>query len=513
MSRMVCLLLCLFLLTPAPTTAAAASTSKQAQSATKKRAAKSVQSSKAAKNARGAEKPPANRPLTPLEGTSRLGYLLMDIHSGQLLEVQHDSELFIPASVAKVPSTLAALHILGADHRLVTTVQSNAPVVNGVLQGDLVLVGGGDPSLNMTGLMDLANQLQSRGIYRISGRYLYDESALVAQPNISDEQNEEETYNQGLSALTLDPSRIRLKWMMTRTGEIMTQTTPNLDYISLVAGPSSPTGPTLVYLGGDQKEQWRLNPRGARSGWDWLPLKKPGRHTALAFREFCRQAGLHLPEPVAGRTTPNASILASRSSEPVSELARFALEHSNNLWTELIGMMAAGRLSGQPQSASSAARILSDWIHKQLPQVDWSGFHMANSSGLSSVSRVTPRQMAAILLLANAAPIGDRAYASLLPVSGWKGTLAGRFAGPDTAYRVWAKTGTVLYGKALAGYLYTKQNRRLVFAVFASDFEKRKNFDARMGHHAHGDISQGRSWNSLATAHINALVERWLRTY
>ncbi|MBF0190380.1 MAG: D-alanyl-D-alanine carboxypeptidase/D-alanyl-D-alanine-endopeptidase [Magnetococcales bacterium] len=531
MFRMVSLLLCLFWLVPAATMAAPVSSGKQAQASTGKRSAQSVQPARNAKNTRNAKpaksavparnqkktvpaaKAAANRPLTPLEGSSRLGYLLMDIHSGQLLEVQHDSELFIPASVAKVPSTLAALHILGGDHRMVTTVQSAAPVVNGVLQGDLVLVGGGDPSLNMTGLMDLANQLQGRGIYRISGRFLFDESALVAQPNISDEQNEEETYNQGLSALTLDPSRIRLKWMMNRNGEIMTQTTPNLDYISLVAGPSSSSGPSLVYLGGDQKEQWRLNPRGARSGWDWLPLKKPGRHTALAFREFCRQAGLHLPDPVAGRTPPNAAILASRASEPLSELARFALEHSNNLWTELIGIMAAGRLSGQPQSASSAARILSDWIHKQLPQVDWSGFHMANSSGLSSVSRVTPRQMAAILLLANAAPIGDRTYASLLPVSGWKGTLAGRFAGPDTAYRVWAKTGTVLYGKALAGYLYTKQNRRLVFAVFASDFEKRKNFDARMGHHAHGDISQGRGWNSLATAHINALVERWLKTY
>ncbi|MFN3077950.1 MAG: D-alanyl-D-alanine carboxypeptidase [Alphaproteobacteria bacterium] len=242
-------------------------------------------------------------------------------------------------------------------------------------------------------------------------------------------------------------------------------------------------------------------------------MKKPGRHTALAFQELGRQSGLVLPLPEPGRAPPNAITLASHASAPLSELANSALEHSNNLWTELIGIMAASRLSGQPQSSSSAARILSAWITGQLPQVEWHGFHLANSCGLSANSRLSPRQMVAILLLANAAPVGDRSFASLLPISGWKGTLAGRFTGPDAALRVWAKTGTILYGKALAGYLYTKQNHRLVFAVFASDFEKRKTFDANKGQHVHQEITRGRTWNGQAMAHITALVERWLKTY
>ncbi|MBF0628672.1 MAG: D-alanyl-D-alanine carboxypeptidase [Magnetococcales bacterium] len=506
MTRMVCLMVCLLVLTPLLTMAVpAAAASKNARAATNSRPVKGTKAKSGGGAARG--------PLAPMDESSRLGYLLMDIHSGEILETQHDAELFIPASVAKVPSTLAALHILGADHRFTTSVQGADRVVNGTLQGDVTLVGGGDPSLNIAGLMEMVNQLKEKGIYRISGRFLFDESAMIAQPNISNEQNEEETYNQGLSALLLDPSRIRLRWIITRTGQLLFQTTPNLHHIALSLAPAAATGPTLVYQGGDRQEQWLLNPRNARSGWDWLPLKRPGRHTALVFQEYCRQAGITLPAPEPGLAPPRATLLASHSSAPLHELARFALEHSNNLWTEQIGIMAAGRLSGQPQSSASAAKILSNWIFKQLPQVDWSGFHLANSSGLSSVSRVTPRQLAAILLLANATPIGERPYASLLPVSGWKGTLAGRFAAPDTAFRVWAKTGTVLYGKALAGYLYTKQNRRLVFAIFASDFDKRKAFDAQKGRHASGDINRGKNWNSRATAHINALVERWLKTY
>ncbi|MBF0429258.1 MAG: D-alanyl-D-alanine carboxypeptidase, partial [Magnetococcales bacterium] len=136
-----------------------------------------------------------------------------------------------------------------------------------------------------------------------------------------------------------------------------------------------------------------------------------------------------------------------------------------------------------------------------------------NNSGLTATSRISPRQMVEILKFANASLASDRAFASLLPISGWKGTLSNRFAGPNAILRVWAKTGTILYGKALAGYLFTPQNRRLAFTIFASDFERRKAFDANMDKHTQEEISEGKSWNSQASGHISALVEKWLQTY
>ncbi|MEO5347949.1 MAG: D-alanyl-D-alanine carboxypeptidase [Magnetococcus sp. YQC-9] len=505
---MICLALSLLMLAPIEAWAEPAAAGKQAQ-AQKKRTQKPAKGAKA----RNGHKNGVKAATPTFENPPYMGYLLMDLQSGQLLEAQRDTQTYIPASVAKVPSSLAALHILGANHRFVTSLLSSAPVVNGELQGDLILVGGGDPSLTTQGLIDLAHQLKTLGIHRVRGRFLFDESAMIPETSISNEQNDEESYNQGLSALSLDPNRVRLRWMISRNGQLLTQTNPNLGDIALTLGPSSTTGPVLSHLGGTKVEQWRLNPHGARSGWDWIPIKRPGRHTALFFREFCRQNGLILPEPEPGRPPTSATILASRASAPLQELADSALAHSNNFWTEMIGIMAASKLSGQPQSASSAAKLLSDWIMAQLPQIDWTGFHLANSCGLSSSSRMTPRQMVAILFLANAAPIGERSYASMLPVSGWKGTLAGRFAGPDTSFRVWAKTGTILYGKALAGYLFTKQNRRLVFAIFASDPGKRKAFDANKTNHSGNDIHRGKAWNNHATGQINALVEHWLRSY
>ncbi|MBF0342180.1 MAG: D-alanyl-D-alanine carboxypeptidase/D-alanyl-D-alanine-endopeptidase [Magnetococcales bacterium] len=508
MARMLCFVLCLLLAPPNVAWSAPNGDSRETQISKKR-----TKAAKPQKGAKNGHKPVSEENLPPLDGTSRLGYLLMDMKTGQILESQHASELFIPASVAKVPSTLAALHILGAQHRFVTSVQTPGKVVNGVLQGDLILVGGGDPSLNMSGMIDLVHQLQSQGVQQVQGRFLFDETAMIPEANISQEQNDEESYNQGLSALTLDANRVRMRWMINKSGQLMTQTMPNLRHIIISSAPSSKSGPALLYLGGEKEERWSLNTRGGRSGWDWIPLKRPGRHAALAFRALCHQSGIALGEPEAGRTLPNATVLASHASASLSELADSALGHSNNLWTEMIGIMAASHLTRQPQSSVSAARILSEWLKRQLPQTDWNGFHLTNSSGLSATSRVTPRQLVSILLLANSAPIGDRTYASLLPISGWKGTLAGRFTGPDGAMRVWAKTGTILYGKGLAGYLFTRQNSQLVFAVFASDFEKRRLFDADKTSHTADELHRGKRWNHVAWGHISALVERWLRTY
>ncbi len=443
-----------------------------------------------------------------------VGYLLIDLDSGKTLDALREQTPYIPASVSKVPATLAALHILGSHYRFLTLVQTNGSVINGELQGDLVLVGGGDPSLSMAGLMDMALQLRMKGIHSIKGRFLFDESALIPDQNISDEQNEEELYNQGISALSLDSNRIRLNWAINRSGGVITNIVPKLDYLTITLGASSNAGPTLTFLNGNGHEQWRLNPHGKRSGWDWVPIKKPAQYTALVFREFCKTAGLHLPTPEVGRVAPHATTLASHASAPLSDLVDVTLEHSNNLWTELIGMTAASRLTEQPQSSATAAKVLANWMAKQRPEADWSGFHLANSCGLTSASRISPRQMVEILTFANNSLAGgDRVFASLLPISGWKGTLANRFSTPDASLRVWAKTGTILYGKALAGYLFTQQNRRLAFAIFASDFNQRQVFDAKMGHHVSSDIYQGKSWNGQASGLISSLVQKWLNTY
>ncbi|MBF0181166.1 MAG: D-alanyl-D-alanine carboxypeptidase/D-alanyl-D-alanine-endopeptidase [Magnetococcales bacterium] len=457
--------------------------------------------------------PPAHKKtVAKTENTARIGYLLLDAESGRVLDASREREVFLPASVAKVPTTLAALHILGSGFRFVTSVKATGPLEAGVVKGDLILVGSGDPSFNIAGVMDLLMQLKIKGIKKIQGRFLFDESALLPAENITEEQNEEESYNQGVSALSMEFNRVQFQWSLAKNGQLTTRFTPALGNIEVVPGPAAKAGPSLVHLGGEGTERWRLNPRNARSGWEWVPVRRPARHAALFFREMGGETGIELPLPAPGQAPANATTLASHASAPLSDLVDPTLEHSNNLWTELIGMTAAAKWTKQPQSVSGAAKVLAEWIAGKLPQTDWSGYRLTNGSGLSSSSRVTPKQVVEILQWANTSLAGERSYLSMLPISGWKGTLSRRFTGPST-FRVWAKTGTVVYGKGLAGYLFTRRHSRLIFAVFVSDFEQRRIFDARMKQHLREEIAQGNAWNSQATAQINALVERWLQTY
>ena len=109
-----------------------------------------------------------------------------------------------------------------------------------------------------------------------------------------------------------------------------------------------------------------------------------------------------------------------------------------------------------------------------MPEVDWRDAALGNDSGLDGEGRLTPRQLAAIVRH------GWRAQAlpALLPASGWSGTLSRRFEGPGEALRVWAKTGVVNYGNALAGYLFLPDDRPVVFATMISDVDARAAYDA-----------------------------------
>ncbi|MBF0285242.1 MAG: D-alanyl-D-alanine carboxypeptidase, partial [Magnetococcales bacterium] len=256
-------------------------------------------------------------------------------------------------------------------------------------------------------------------------------------------------------------------------------------------------------------EKWRLSPGGARQGWDWVPVKNPGQYTATVFRRFAKDLGMELPIPAPRQAPADAANLVEHHSPFLSTLVDKALEFSNNLWTELIGMTAASRAAGGPLTSAQAGEGLSRWYAQNLPNIDWNGFHLANSSGLASASRSTPAQMVEILKFGERTEVGEKMYLSLLPISGWKGTLHNKLNSPSTALRVWAKTGTINYGKALAGYLFSANGRRLAFAAFVSDIDKRRQFDQARLMHGSGGMTTG--WNGRAGGLIYALVENWIR--
>lgn len=180
---------------------------------------------------------------------------------------------------------------------------------------------------------------------------------------------------------------------------------------------------------------------------------------------------------------------------------------------ELFLLASARKLKAPYSTPNEAANAIASWWKRKLPQVPWQGFVAENGSGLSPHARLSPSQAVGILQWADRRRYDGRSYLSLLPISGMKGTLHTRLANPQTALRVWAKTGTMKYGTSLAGYFFSKENRKHVFAIFVSDLEKRRALDeaAASDPKAFRKLSDaGEAWIDRGRKLQDAMLTKWV---
>lgn len=443
----------------------------------------------------------------PVVHPESVGYLLFDLETGARLEEKRADQPFIPASTAKLLSAAAALEVLGHEYRFQTEVRVTGALVDGVLTGDLILVGGGDPLLDANALMVLAAKLRKAGISRVSGRFLFDVSALPEVPNIDAAQPKAAGYNTSVGALSVDFNQQKIVWRQVGTDEAQAFAAPIYDVgeVSLTVG--SPYGESVLA----RPDGWAVVTDALPDGDAAVAVRRPGYHTARVFHRVSAMMGLILPAPEAGRSLAGARLVAVYESAPLSEVLRAGLEFSNNLVSELIGLAVAQRISGRrPGSLTASAETISAWWRETRPAGPWKGMRLPNHSGLSAQARLTPAQLVEVLRRAwNDGDTDGAPFVALLPAAGTREAFEGRLDGPNTALRVWGKTGTMMYTSGLAGYLYTASKRRLAFAILVTSFGERKAYDEQNT----GAVSRAEAWLELAKALERDLVTRWARRY
>ena len=447
--------------------------------------------------------PPAAINSAP-RGT-RIGYLLLDLASGRELAALHPDVALIPASTTKLATAIVALDVLGSEYRYRTELRARGAVRGGVLEGDLILKGGGDSELDVADLLELAVHLSTSGIHRVDGRFLIDDTALPRSSEIAPDQPPEAAYNPGIGALSVAFNRVHVAWRGDGNA-VYAFSLPPLDEARF-----EPASPDDLPAGGVEFESrrgdtvvWRVADRGRRRQVTDLPVKDPGLHAGNVFRRLAASLDIGLNPPERGKAPPESTLIAAHESAPLRQLVHDMLLYSNNMMAETIGLSAAQRLD-RTYGPDPAGAPLIRHLARLMPEVDWHGAVLPNNSGLDGRARLTPRQLAAIVRY------GWRtdALAALLPASGWSGTLADRFADPAAALRVWAKTGAVNYGGALAGYLLPASDRPAVFVTMVSDLGARAAYDAldRPGALANADAS---AWNARARGLLDDLVQGWL---
>lgn len=424
-----------------------------------------------------------------------VGFAVIDVKDGRMLEARAAGTGQPPASVTKAVTALYALEALGAGYRFRTRLIATGPVEEGVLRGDLVLAGGGDPTLDTDGLAQLAARLKAAGVREVAGAFRVYGGALPFVRELDSSQPVHVGYNPAISGLNLNHNRVHFEWKRSGDGYRVTLDARTRKYrpevrVSRmsVAGRRSPV---YTYRDRGDYDDWTVA-RAAlgNGGARWLPVRKPEAYAGEVFATFARARGIVLKSPRPQDAAPEGAVLASHESRPLSEVLRGMLKYSNNLTAEAVGMTATAVRTGRVASLGASARAMSAWARTRLGM---QGARLVDHSGLGDRSRLTPEATARVL----AGVHGDGVLKPLFK------TIPLRDDG--SGIEVAAKTGTLYFVSSLAGYMTAPGGADLAFAIFTSNARLRARIDRAKDERPDG----ARSWNKRAKTLQKDLIKRW----
>ncbi|MEM1267826.1 MAG: D-alanyl-D-alanine carboxypeptidase, partial [Pseudomonadota bacterium] len=217
------------------------------------------------------------------------GFALRDLSTGRILE-EHQPRLSLPpASVTKAVTALYAIDALGLGYRFPTDVAVTGRITGGTLEGDLYLIGGGDPTLDSDRLAHLARAVAAAGIRQVRGRTYAVGTTLPYFRNIDPGQPEHVGYNPAISGLNLNFNRVHFRWTRRGTGYDTELVAAGQKHMPAVAGIdialANRKAPVFQFRDADGRDSWSvaagaLGARGAR----WLPVRQPTLYAAEVFR-------------------------------------------------------------------------------------------------------------------------------------------------------------------------------------------------------------------------------------
>lgn len=430
-----------------------------------------------------------------------VGFVLADAKTGEVLQSQDPALALPPASVAKAVTALYALERLGAGYRFLTRVLATGPVQGGMVQGDIVLVGGGDPTLQTDQLGDLAARLAKSGLKGATGRFLYWDGALPRLDGIAADQPEHVGYNAAVAGLNLNFNRVHFEWKrvsgdwQTRVDARGERFVPEVGMVRVAVAQRE--APLFTY-GRGRVEEWTVA-SGAlgKGGSRWLPVRDPGAYVAEVFRTLARAQGIRLDPGARATAVPQGSEIGRIESEPLPEVLRDMLRYSTNLTAECVGLAASGAPGLQ-----ASGRAMSDWVRATFGQ----DMDLRDHSGLGGASRVTAAGMSQVLV--QAAREG-RGLQQILRDVGMKDDKGKVIEGHPV--KVLAKSGTLNFVSGLAGHIVPPQpsGRELVFAIFSGDPERRDAVPVAQREEPQG----GKAWTSRARRLQGQLINRWAQAY
>lgn len=444
----------------------------------------------------GAPEPVLEATLQSLakEGAARgalVGVVVVDLDTGETLFESQPDTPFNPASVTKVVTTAAALKTLGSGYTFKTHVSRAGRLTNGVLAGDLVLAGEGDPSLTLERVWRIASRVRVAGVKEITGDLVLDDTYFDSERTMGgyDSFDEDKAYTAPVGALsaTWNTVNVVIRPGARAGAQIDVALDPPTAFVTLVnKGTTSSAG---------QRRRMRVSienrvitvagtmPVGHPEREYYRPVDDPTAYFGTLLREYLAKEGVVVKGSIRKGSVPDAIELFAYESEPLGVIVRDLNKLSNNFTAEQLLKTLGAKTWGAPGTAQKGLDALSKYLLELgVPEGSWS---IRNGSGLTRDNEISARLLVRVLEDAHADFQVRGDFVASMGIAGEDGTLAHRMVGTQAAGALRGKTGTVAGSTCLAGYARAENGHTLAFAFLMNRVEgqtkRAMNIQDRMG--------------------------------
>lgn len=414
------------------------------------------------------------------------GVYVQEIGKNQPVVAVNADAAMNPASVMKLLTTYAGLELLGPAYTWPTMLYANGKIIDGVLHGDLIIKGYGDPKLDLENFWLLIHRLRQTGLHEIKGNLILDHSHYdipADDPGEFDGQPYR-TYNVLPEALLINyrtstihlfpepeknavravvdplPESLRvqnnLKLTQGKCGDWQ-----NLLTIDVVADKEDKNNFTVALNGSFSRQCGKQS--------YMLSLQDSAVYTRDLFKRLWgQQGGVFHGDVMSGQTPQSLSPLKIYQSPPLADIIRGINKFSNNIAArQLYLTLGIGDvvINNSPATLAKSEMAIRQWLASK--QLNFPELIVENGSGLSRKEQISARHMGQLLLAAFNSPVMPE-FISSLPIAAVDGTLKNRFTDTPVKGLAHMKTGALNNVRALAGYLLDKSGRRVIVVFFVN---------------------------------------------
>lgn len=432
------------------------------------------------------------------------GIDVVELDSGQIRYSHNPDKLFVPASNTKLYTAALALDTLGPNARFSTTLLTTAARRGSELAGDLILRGGGDPSLGNARVAPqsadwadiMAASVSALGITRIDGDLIGDDTHFHAPAFGTgwEADDLQASYAPAASALSTNGNLMAITVSRSGTRCCDIKVAPKLlqsDVVNLTKKDNSEADRSITIFRkpGDHTFSVTGNLTSRRSARRYaLAAPDPARLAVLQLRQALLHHGVtvrgrvrvaHWPEPAPVSKGQRVTVVQRIMSPPVHELIRHMLKRSDNLFAQILLLDVGEHLA---RSGTCTDRLRRPTTSEQWGRcamramlrragIDQAEATFSEGSGLSRRNLISPSATTSLLIWAHRQSFSHNFF-NALPVAGVDGTLAHRMRGSTAENNIHAKTGTLTHAYALAGYATDAQGKPLAFALSLDRYQR-----------------------------------------